>query len=710
MRPTSALLALAIAASFGFEGFADDAPRPAPAPSQPSKGWFSRFRRPTTPEVPPNPPRQLPPRTTPATRDEAPAPGWLGGKDVDAPVRRTQATVADLGPGPLAAEPPRPAPAPKPTPASAQPRSEPAPAPSKPSKGLLDRFRKPTMPEVPPNPPRQLPPKTTLSVPPEAGRLPLTPRPSTIDPTPPPVASRGPLQSIPTGPRPSPATGKETDAPVRRTQATAADLGMPIGPGSDSTSTSAVPGGSSLSLEQALTGALTSNPDLIALRQGNPALASAEAVEVARHFPVALNPTLFIDYRPITLIPNGTFGTTGPGAGGTGSAATKTGGFYHYGQNYVLIALRQPVEFGHQTTHRYSIAKAAYKQVQWQIVQAELTALVQTYRFFQTAAYRRERLRVAEQLADFNENLLKTLQRRLEAGQAPPADVALAKVESRATRQLARAARQDYITALTDLRNQIGIPETAAETEPLGEFTLPSNIPPVDEQALIQAALSCRPDLHASQAAIEGAGAAVRLARGDMTPTTIIGPQYVQDEAGIQYVGLNLVPTLPILNSGKPLLRQRQAEERRAVVSFQQAQQRAVAQVRSAVAKWNGATALVNDSSGLTQELSGDVASLERLFEQNQTGLAQVQQARQRLIQLETAQLDALWNATQAQADLMLAVGVPSMIQNLLQTAEAGAGMAGAPLPNQPGAPPAFAPTPPTPTVNPAPFAPPAGR
>ena len=582
----------------------------------------------------------------------------------------------------------------------------PAPAPSKPSKGLLGRFRKPATPEVPPNPPRQLPPKTMLTVPPETNRLPLTPRPSPVDPTPPPVASRGPLRPIPTGPRTSLVEGRDTkeskatDAPVRRTQATAADLGLPIGPTSDSTSTSAVPGGSSLSLEQALTGALTSNPDLIALRQGNPALASAEAVEVARHFPVALNPTVFIDYRPITLIPNGTFGTTGPGAG-TGSAATKSGSFYHFGQNYFLIALRQPVEFGHQTTHRYSIAKAAYKQVQWQIVQAELTALVQTYRFFQTAAYRREKLRVAEQLADFNENLLKTLQRRLEAGQAPAADVALAKVESRATRQLARAARQDYVTALTDLRNQIGIPETAAETEPLGEFTLPSNIPQVDEQALIQAALSCRPDLHASQAAIEGAGAAVRLARGDMTPTTIIGPQYVQDEAGIQYIGLNLVPTLPILNSGKPLLRQRQAEERRAFVSFQQAQQRAVAQVRSAVAKWNGATSLVSDSSGLTQELSGEVASLERLFEQNQTGLTQVQQARQRLIQLENSELDALWNATQAQADLMLAVGVPSMIQSLLQTAEADAGLA---APSMPA--PAFAPTPPAPTTNPSPFAP----
>lgn len=572
---------------------------------------------------------------------------------------------------------------PRPPSATGQPAG---PAP----RGIRGRFRKPAAPEVPASPPRttQAPVQSPASVPAAA--------------TPAPAPMSGPLRSIPTGRDPS--ATPVADAPIRRTQATPADLGMPIGPGTDSTASTP---GQSISLQQALTGALTSNPDLVALRQGNPAGASAEAVEVARRFPVALNPTVFIDYRPITLIPQNTFGNgsagNGTGATGNGSGAGgggRSGGFYHNGQGYLLVAIRQPIEFGHQTTHRHGIAKAAYKQVQWQVVQAELTALVQTYRFFQTSAYRRERLRVAEQLADFNDNLLKTLERRLGANQAQPADVALAKVEARATRQLAKAARQDYLTALTDLRNQIGIPESAAESEPLGEFALPGNIPPIDEQAMVQAALSCRPDLHAAQAAIEGAASAVRLAQGDRIPTTIFGPQYVQDEAGIQYIGFNLVPTLPILNNGKALVRQREAEQRRAVVVYQQAQQRAVSQVRASVAKWNGATRLVNDSSGLTQELGGEVASLERLFEAGQTDLTRVQQARQRLIQLETAQLDALWAATQAQADLMLALGVPSMIQGLLQAAEADAGIAPGtaptPAPASPMPPGTVPPTPPT--------------
>ena len=359
-------------------------------------------------------------------------------------------------------------------------------------------------------------------------------------------------------------------------------------------------GGQSISLQAALYGAITSNPDLVTLRQGNALAASAEAVEVARHFPTTLNPTLWIDYRPITLMPNGTFGTTSPGGGHTSSGNQ---GFYHYGQDYIYISLRQPIELGHQTTHRYHIAQAAFDQQKWIVVQAELTALVQTYRFFQTAAYRREKYRLAQELADFNDRLSESLQKRMEANQVQAADVALARVESRATRQLVKAARQDYLTALTDLRNQIGIPEQAGAVEPLGEFTLPPYIPPIDEQVMIQEALQSRPDIHAAYAQVAGTHSAVSLAKGDRIPTPVIGPQYEMDEAGVQYIGFVLISPLPIWNNGKPLVLQREAEHRRAMVAYEQAQQRAVAQVRAAVAKWNGATELVNESAGLSKEL-----------------------------------------------------------------------------------------------------------
>ncbi len=453
---------------------------------------------------------------------------------------------------------------------------------------------------------------------------------------------------------------------------------MPLAPPSSDLSAVAAAsplGGQSLSLQAAMYGALTGNPDLVTLRQGTPMAASAEAVEVARHFPTTLNPTLWIDYRPITLIPpTGSIPNTSKGNGHS---------YYHFGQDLIYISLRQPIELGHQTTHRYHIAQAAYDQQRWNVLQAELTALVQTYRFFQTAAYRRERFRLAQQLADFNDRLLATLRRQLEASQpgVTVADVALARIESQGTRQQVKAARQDYLTALADLRNQIGISEEAGMVEPFGEFTLPGYIPPVDEQTMIETALANRPDIHAAQAQVAGTGSAVRLAQGDRIPTPVIGPQYEMDEAGVQYVGINIISQLPIWNNGKPLVIQRQAEHQRAIVAVHQAQQRTVAQVRAAVARWNGATDLVNDSAGLSVELGKEVAALERLFELRQADLTRLMQARQRLIQLENSRLDAVWAATQAQADLLLALGAPSLIQAMLSQAQRDAGPGGGSTP-----------------------------
>ena len=426
-------------------------------------------------------------------------------------------------------------------------------------------------------------------------------------------------------------------------------------------------GAQSISLQAALYGAITNNPDLVSLRNSN--IASPEAVEVARRFPTALNPTLWIDYRPLSLIPPNPF-PNGSGSGTGGTPHTRTGPYYSHGSGYLYISLRQPFELGKQTSHRHAIARAALSQQQWTVMQAELLATVQTYRFYETAAYRREKLRVAKQLAQFNDRLVADLRKRLDANQAAPADVVLAEVESQATRQLVEVAEQDYAIALADLRNQVGLPESAGSAEPLGEFLLPKTIPAVDEATLVQMALCSRPDIFAARAQASGALAAVNLARGDRIPTPIIGPEYQTDEAQIQYFGLVFITPIPYVNNGKPLVRQREADYRRSLMNVQQVEKRAVIQVKAAAAKWNASSRLVSQTSGLSTSLRTEVDRMERLFDANQADLTRLLQVRQRLIQLENAELDALWQATQAQADLLTALGAPHLIAalNALET------------------------------------------
>ena len=120
--------------------------------------------------------------------------------------------------------------------------------------------------------------------------------------------------------RPAPSRSASVDPPVRRVQAAPGEVQpTPFTPGvlqpgaGGALMSETVPsvGGQSVSLQAALYGALTSNPDLATLRLGNPTTPSAEAVEVARNFPTTLNPTLWCDLRPITLIPPDPFGGTG---------------------------------------------------------------------------------------------------------------------------------------------------------------------------------------------------------------------------------------------------------------------------------------------------------------------------------------------------------------------------------------------------------------
>ena len=444
-------------------------------------------------------------------------------------------------------------------------------------------------------------------------------------------------------------TWLKPDPEVRRVQATATALApLPAtalpNPPAEPTAVTAI-SGQSIGLEQALYGAITANPDLIALRQNAPA--TEEAVEVARRFSSLLNPTIFLNPRPGAYERNVDRHT------------------YRPIQGYFNVSIRQPIEWGHQTTYRYHIAKAAHMQARWNITQAELLAVVQTYRFFQTAAYRREKLRLAEDLVRFNERLVTSMRKGLEGNLVQTADVVLAEIEREAIGQQAEAARQDYAVSLADLQNQIGRPETAGTAEPLGEFILPSYIPESQDEALIQVALKTRPEIHAARAAAQGAYAAIGLAKGDRIPTAIVGPEYTRDEFGNQLAGFVFIAPIPILNNGTPLVRQREAEHRRAMVGLQQVEQRTIAQVKSATAKWNAANRLVARTNGASEVLKTGVARMEKLFEENQTTITSLLQARQRLIQLENARLDAVWHATQAQADLLGAIGAPSLLATL---------------------------------------------
>jgi outer membrane protein, heavy metal efflux system len=404
-----------------------------------------------------------------------------------------------------------------------------------------------------------------------------------------------------------------------------------------------------LSLETALQRTLSSNPELIALRQN--LRVSTEAWEVARQFPTSLNPTVSVDVRPWVF---------GVGAGGATERLLP----------FLGVNWSQPVELGHRTAQRTAIAHAEYQQTYWNIVQAELLALVQTYRAYETSAYRRDKLQVARELADLNDRLVQALRRRLEANQVSAADVLLAEVENQSTGQRVETARLEYADALATLRQQIGIVELADSAEPDARLEMPQDAAPLDEENLLQTALAARPEIQAARAQVDRSNAAVCLARADRIPIPSVGPVYEKDESGSSFYGMALSSPIPVLNSGARLVAQRQSEHHRDLVALKQTEQRITVEVKTATARWRQAQQLGVRTAALMPQLRESAARMERLYAAGQSDLVKLLQVRQRWIEAANMQLDATWQATQAYADLLASLGGVSLLGSLRSSPE----------------------------------------
>ncbi|MHB8970807.1 MAG: TolC family protein [Pirellulaceae bacterium] len=395
-----------------------------------------------------------------------------------------------------------------------------------------------------------------------------------------------------------------------------------------------------VALDTAMRWTLSDNPELVALRQNVDA--SAAAVAVAQQFPMELNPALAVDVWPWTFERDF----------GQGSARLD---------NAVSVKWTQPIGPGRRS-NRLGIAQATYDQTQWRVLQAELLALVQTYRLHQTATYRREKLRVARQLAEFNVQLVQTIRRQTEAAQATSTDLVLAEVENQSMRQRLQVAEQEYLDAVTDLRKQIGLPEYAGSAVPVGALTIPEDAVPTDEDQLIRIALAGHPDIQAAVAQASISHAAVDLARAERIPVTSVGPLYERGEDGTTFYGLAVDTQVPILNSGRRLAWQREAEHRRDLVAAEQTRLRITTAVRANLAKWRRTRELVAEVGETAKAIEAQTQKMTRLYTAGQTDLLKLLQVRQRLIEAENANLDILWQATQAYADLLDATGAMPLL------------------------------------------------
>ncbi len=402
-----------------------------------------------------------------------------------------------------------------------------------------------------------------------------------------------------------------------------------------------------LDLVGAIETALRQNPDLVALRQNEGV--SRGMLGVAQTYPI--NP--FVQVRATPYQNNV--------AGGPGTV-------YHY------VLLQQTIEWGHQQQFREESAIAALTSVRWNILQAELLNLAQTERLFFTALYQRGVRDLVLANADLNRQLLHVVDRQFQAGQASAADLAIVRLDSRATLNQARLAEANYQTALLDLRRQLNLPidvplETAGDLT-AWQWRLPTggewhnwrcNNPNVmcDRANPLGDLVAGRPDVMAARADLAAARANAELARASRRPNVQAGPYYERDDFGTTYLGFQAQSDVPVINTGTPLLRQREAEINQRMAVWQQLNARAQIEAQAAIDRYERARRIVAESNqDFHDSLPIELQRLEQQFKAGEVDILRVFTARTSLIQLRRAHLDTLNELAQAAANVSAATGV----------------------------------------------------
>lgn len=312
-----------------------------------------------------------------------------------------------------------------------------------------------------------------------------------------------------------------------------------------------------------------------------------------------------------------------------------------------------------QGKYRRQAACAALTRADWDVAFQEEMLALQVVRAFKSVLYHQAKLRLGEETIRLNEQTVEQVRRLVEQGQLRPQDLILARTEVHTTRALLDAARAAQLKAAQDVRRALGMTEETVTVQ--GSLEVPPQTAEV--AALIPVALERRPDLHSRQAAVSEAEARVRLARADRFGNPNIGPDYEYNETRVNFIGAQITVALPVFNTRRGEILQREAEQARATLDLRSTETIIRQDVRDAVERLQNAQARADTyRTQMLPQLDTALKDIEALFGQGGVPVLSVIDTRRKLLRAKDSYLDVLLEVNQAQADLAAAVGDPGLV------------------------------------------------
>ncbi len=151
------------------------------------------------------------------------------------------------------------------------------------------------------------------------------------------------------------------------------------------------------------------------------------------------------------------------------------------------------------------------------------------------------------------------------------------------------------------------------------------------------------------------------LADSLRTPNLQIGPMWQRDDSATQFWGVQGQMDIPVVNTGRPLVRQRWAELRQQQMTAARLEEKALLEARAAVRRYERARRLVEQSrTDFVMSLPDAAQPFEEQFQAGQIDLLQVFAARAALTQSRQSFLGLLNELVSAAADVTQATGLPA--------------------------------------------------
>ncbi len=269
---------------------------------------------------------------------------------------------------------------------------------------------------------------------------------------------------------------------------------------------------------------------------------------------------------------------------------------------------------------RWNLHAAAWK------VRAGVRDALSNYRYLGSRAGELEHRSGAQQ------ELVKLLEERLQAGAVALAEVTPARLALEKTRLEWDLAKENYAIARTRLAEAIGVPARQFEFLPMVMGLYSPQLSDTQLREMREQALQGRADLRAVLAEYAAAQAALQLEVAKQYPDVRLGTGYQWDQGDSKWTFLNFSAELPVFNRNQGPIAEAKAKREEAAARFTALQAKVVADIDATGAAFRTARARTFNTT----------AMFDRLRQQEQAVAAQVKAGAGERLDLLNVRLERL--------------------------------------------------------------------